>query len=226
MRGVSAGRVTQWITEGKIGPDALVGEGRGAKINAALALEQLRERLDPSQRFSTNGLSTRLADEDDPPPPPQPPPPPAPREKVAALPKTPRRVVDEIEPEQRPVRITREGETVEAGLKRHKLRQAVLQTERLEEEANLRKGLYVETAMARGAASQLSAAWLAHFDSALRDFASATAAKFGIPGREVQHLLQTEWLRLRAEIAAKHAANAKKEPPTREVDLDSPDDIQ
>jgi hypothetical protein len=57
---VSPGRVSQWISEGKIGPEALVGEGQRAKINVQLAFEHLKERLDPAQRFSTNGLSTRL----------------------------------------------------------------------------------------------------------------------------------------------------------------------
>jgi hypothetical protein len=57
---VSPGRVSQWISAGTIGPDAIVGEGQRALINVPVALEQLRLRLDPTQRFSLNGLSTRL----------------------------------------------------------------------------------------------------------------------------------------------------------------------
>jgi hypothetical protein len=57
---VSPGRVSQWISNGTIGRDALIGEGQRAKINVPLAFEHLKERLDPSQRFSINGLSTRL----------------------------------------------------------------------------------------------------------------------------------------------------------------------
>jgi hypothetical protein len=60
MCNVSAGRVSQWIAEGKIGPEALVGEGQRAKINVQLAFEHLKERLDSNQRFSLNGLSTKL----------------------------------------------------------------------------------------------------------------------------------------------------------------------
>ena len=60
MRGVSAGRVSQWISEGKISGPALVGEGRAAQINVAVATAQLRDRLDVSQRFGLNGVSTRL----------------------------------------------------------------------------------------------------------------------------------------------------------------------
>jgi hypothetical protein len=58
--GVSPQRVGQWISEGKLTDDAIVGEGRKAKINVPIALEQLKERLDPTQRFSLNGLSSRL----------------------------------------------------------------------------------------------------------------------------------------------------------------------
>lgn len=40
LAGVSPGRVPQWLTEGKIGPEALVGAGRTARINVALAMAQ------------------------------------------------------------------------------------------------------------------------------------------------------------------------------------------
>src|SRR5215813_1640879 len=46
LRNVSPGRVSQWISEGKIKPDALVGEGRKAKINVAVATRQFRDSLD------------------------------------------------------------------------------------------------------------------------------------------------------------------------------------
>jgi hypothetical protein len=212
MKGVSAARVSQWIVEGKIGPDAIV------------ATAHLIERLDPSQRFSVNGLSTRLGDEK---------PSPAPIKKVPAEPKATRRVVEAVdeltalaEKFADGVKIVREEDTVEFRLKANKLRQAVLQTELLEEEANARKRIYVETAAARGAATKLSAAWLSHFESAIRDFSTAAAGKFGVSGRDMQYLFQSEWKRLRGEIAARHAENAKKQPPTKEVDLDFPDDIQ
>lgn len=59
--GVTAGRVSQWLSEGKIGPEALVGEGRRAKIRVAIAQQQIRERTDVGQRFG-NGLGTKLDD--------------------------------------------------------------------------------------------------------------------------------------------------------------------
>jgi hypothetical protein len=59
---VSHVRVSQWIAAGQIGREAIVGEGRFARINVGVATAHLRERLDPSQRFGLNGLSTRLDD--------------------------------------------------------------------------------------------------------------------------------------------------------------------
>lgn len=56
---VSAGRVSQYISEGKLTGDALVGEGRSARINVAVARQQLRRRIDVGQRFG-NGATTRL----------------------------------------------------------------------------------------------------------------------------------------------------------------------
>ena len=56
---VSPGRVSQMIAEGKIGPDALDGEGRNARIRANLARRQIADRTDLGQRFG-NGLDTQL----------------------------------------------------------------------------------------------------------------------------------------------------------------------
>ena len=57
--GVSAGRVSQFLSEKKISGDALVGEGRCARIRVSVACQQLKRNLDISQRFG-NGITTRL----------------------------------------------------------------------------------------------------------------------------------------------------------------------
>src|SRR5437763_1968787 len=59
-RNVSPGRVTQWISAGQISGAALIGEGRGALIDEALAVDQLRRTRDVDQAHSGNGLGTRL----------------------------------------------------------------------------------------------------------------------------------------------------------------------
>lgn len=58
--GVTPGRVSQWIGEGKISGKALVGEGRSARVDAELAAAQVSARRDPGQAMG-NGLGTRLA---------------------------------------------------------------------------------------------------------------------------------------------------------------------
>ena len=57
--GVSAGRVSQFLSEKKIFGDALVGEGRCARIRVSVACQQLKRNLDISQRFG-NGITIRL----------------------------------------------------------------------------------------------------------------------------------------------------------------------
>jgi hypothetical protein len=57
---VTAGRVSQWISEGKIGPGEMIGEGRAAKIHVERAREKLKLRIDSGQRVG-NGAETRLA---------------------------------------------------------------------------------------------------------------------------------------------------------------------
>jgi hypothetical protein len=59
MIGVSAARVSQYISEGKIGPEELVGSGQRARIKVAQAKEKLNLRLDPGQR-NGNGINTKL----------------------------------------------------------------------------------------------------------------------------------------------------------------------
>jgi DNA-binding transcriptional regulator YdaS (Cro superfamily) len=60
LTGVTPARVSQWIREGKIGPDALVGAGRSARIRPDLARRQVGQRRDAAQAMA-NGLGTKLA---------------------------------------------------------------------------------------------------------------------------------------------------------------------
>ena len=56
LRNVSRARVTQWISEGKIEGDALVGEGSRAKIKVAVADMQLCRTLN----LGSNDVIDRL----------------------------------------------------------------------------------------------------------------------------------------------------------------------
>jgi hypothetical protein len=66
LSGVSAGRVSQWIAEGRIPVSAMVGEGRSARIRVDEARAALDRSLDLTQRFGANG---RVRLSDDPPAP-------------------------------------------------------------------------------------------------------------------------------------------------------------
>jgi hypothetical protein len=51
LAGVTAGRVSQWISSGELSGDALVRDGRAERINVAVARRQLGRRLAADQRL-------------------------------------------------------------------------------------------------------------------------------------------------------------------------------
>lgn len=57
--GVTPGRVSQYIAEGKIFGEAIEGEGRLARIRPEIAQAQLYKSLEPSQRLGGNGAAIR-----------------------------------------------------------------------------------------------------------------------------------------------------------------------
>jgi hypothetical protein len=61
--GVSETAVRKWISSGIIGPDALEGQGRSARIRVEIAKRQVADRRSPGQAMS-NGLDTRLGSSD------------------------------------------------------------------------------------------------------------------------------------------------------------------
>lgn len=202
MRGVSPGRVTQWITAGHIGPEALVGEGRAARIRVDVATAQLRERLDVNQRFGLNGLPTRLD---------------------AALP--PAIVIPQTSPQSPspPPEPPPPSNSTEERIKREKLRQAELATRRAEEQDRSLRGVYILAREAREETTRVAAKMFEAFDGALVDFAAALSAKYEIPARDITHLLRKEMRRVRERMAADFAARAAAEPETLD-DLETYDE--
>ena len=72
MMNVTPGRVSQYITARQIECAAIVGTGRAAMLDPAVAIKQLQLRLDDTQMATMNGLNTKLdhvfvppADDDD-----------------------------------------------------------------------------------------------------------------------------------------------------------------
>jgi hypothetical protein len=155
LKNVSAGRVSQWISEGKISADALVGEGRGAKIDVGRADADLRRNLDIGQRFG-NGLSTRLN---------------TPAVLPLAQPAAP-----VTEPSSSPTPLQPGLDPIEEQIKRERLESLQRDNRKKAEDEAARAGRYV---LSQGAAVQMgkiAATMLELFEGSLSDLASAMAA--------------------------------------------------
>ncbi len=63
LAGVGKSAVSNWIADGKLSGDALVGAGRGAMINVTVARQQLGRTLDPSQRLAQATVAGRRGTE-------------------------------------------------------------------------------------------------------------------------------------------------------------------
>jgi hypothetical protein len=189
-------RVSQWITAGLISGAAIVGEGRGAKIDAAMALKQLKERLAVDERCGENGLSTNLDWLPD---------------EIAATPAPSR---------NRPAPEAREGEDpeTEAKIKAEKLKQSKFLTLRLERDERAGRGLYMDAQEANAGMARVADDMLKIFEGAFPEFASALMANPPSSAREAIHLLRTEFRRVREQLAAVHGAQLATEAQTEEVD--------
>ncbi len=185
LTGVSAGRVSQWIAEGKLTGAALVGEGRSARINVAIAAEQLRLKLDTNQRFGLNGLTTAL---------PSPPP-------ASPVNGSPAFVFEDRG--QTPPAAAIPEDPVEARIKAEKLRQSQLVTARLEREDREARGIYMRSDDARVEMSSLAGTLFAIFEGAITNFANAISGKFELPLRDVQYALQQEFRQVRTRASEK-----------------------
>jgi hypothetical protein len=201
LLGVTAGRISQLIAEKKLRPPALVGEGRAARIVVPLARQQLKEALDPAQRFGLNGITTRLD----------------------APPAPPRAPVVAIAPIADPAPI---DDTVETKIKAEKLRQAQLMTSRLEEEDRARRGVYVEVAAVRAEMTRLVGDMLKIFEGWLPNLASDFVAEFKIPPRDALHRARKSFVRAREQASQAAAASAARQSKVVSDDETQPTSVQ
>lgn len=196
LRNVSPGRVSQWISEGKIKPSALVGEGRNAKIDVAVATLQLRSSLDVSQSAG-NGLATNLDL-------PLPVITPAPEAALPAAAAASAPVADPI---------------AEA-IKQQRLDQLRRANRQKAEEEAARSGKYIETADAVRQLGSVASQLMSVVEGSLTELATAISAKFEIPQRDVLHLLRAEFRKVRANGAKMFRDKALELPATIETELD------
>lgn len=200
---VHPSQVTKYIEKGKIGPEALVGSGRTARIRVELAKTHLRVRLDSAQRLG-NGLGTRLA--------------PAkaamPELSVPAEPFPPERADDEeTAREPRPTSPPPDGsdpenvgdDALDAEIKREKLDQLRRANRRADVEEAAEQGRYTETAAARRQLGVVAAQVLRVFEGGIPELATAFAARFEVDEREAMLLLVDQFRRLRADASEKAA---------------------
>lgn len=172
--GVSPGRVSQYIAAGKIYGDALEGEGRLARINAAVAKAQLRQTMEPSQRFGANG--------------------------AAALTSAPV-VVDtngDGADRQTPTSQIIIDPTIDE-LAQLRLRRERIKTEQAEDERQLELGRYMLTIDARREMGKAVAEAYKVMEMGIGDFAKVMAAEFGVSQHDAHHALQKAFRAVRTK---------------------------
>jgi hypothetical protein len=206
---VSPGRVSQWISAGKIKPTSLEGEGRSAKIVIAAALSDLKRSLDVSQSIGLNGFATKLNNA-----PPVEAAPPASSEQTETFAAK--------EPEPR-----RQDDTSEQ-IAQERLRQAKIQTRKAEREEALLVGRYMLREAAEAQIARTAGMVLTTVESGFNGMADALAAEFSIPRRDVLHTLNKAFRTVREAatraFAEKEAAIAKAEAEATEDEEDDQED--
>ncbi|MDP2214760.1 hypothetical protein [Phenylobacterium sp.] len=208
--GVSPGRVSQMIAEGKIDGDALAGEGRSAKVRVEVARAQLRERTDLGQRLG-NGIETRLDGAL---------PFPAGANLADPHPKAAPRLTGADDGPQPP---PAPSDQVADRLKQLKLLDAERRERQALEEDLARRGTYVRSDHSRAALVGVAQTMLNVFEGSIADLAQALATRFELPHRDVSHVLRQEFRALRARAA--EAARKKAEELPRLILESAPEDL-
>lgn len=203
---VTPGRISQYISAGIIGPDALVGEGRGARINVSKAIEQIRKRRHVGQALG-NGLLTHLAGGDTP---------------AARVPGQPAGIAVN----GNPVGADPDDVARMMPLKREDPAE-LIQLERLESERRKNRMAAVDEARSLGKLVEADAierevgkaaqATVNAFTGMAPDLANAIAAKFEVSQRDVLHLIRQVMNEKRAAIAAQMKVEATGMPEAREI---------
>lgn len=186
---VSRSRVSQYIAEGKIYGEALVGWGRGSRINRPIAQEQLRKALNIGQMLG-NGLETQLAG------------PPQPAEPT--FDQVPPQG-DESKPELPDPRVP----SIEDKLKQERLFQEQIRSRKAAEDEEARKGRFTPTEEVSASNTRIAVQMIQTFEGSLPTMAAKIASKFELPVRDVLHELRSEFTEMRSRAA--EAAREKAE---------------
>ncbi len=195
-RNVKPSRVTQWIAAKKIFGDAIVGTGRESRIRESLACQQLNRTLDSSQRLG-NGLTTRLS-----------PTSPPVRRSVEASAVSADDGFDELS-----------SPTTQDMIAEQRLIQLKRQNERdLIEDAKAR-GLLVDAKAMQAETARVVRQLVGAIEGRLGDLANTIAAEFKLPQRDVRHLLNGSFRKIRAALAQESRIAAEAKPALVDFDL-------
>ncbi|MDW9473409.1 hypothetical protein GOA69_13680 [Sinorhizobium meliloti] len=187
--GVSAGRISQYIAEGKIYGDALEGDGRTAKIRPAIARQQLQKTLEPSQRFGANGAAVL--------------------KPSAVQPNL--QLAPSDGASAPPPRLTFTDDVADQ-LAAERLRQQQITTARLEREEALEVGRYMRTDDARRQTVRAVSEAFKVMEQGIPEMAKAIAAQFGVPMHDATHALLKVFRDVRAKKAAGFRTAADEQP--------------
>lgn len=200
LTNVKPPRVTQWIEEKKIHGDALVGEGRSARIRVSLACQQLKRTLDIAQRLG-NGIGTRLDLQ----------PPASPDPAAVGAPQLP---LQQSAPVSRPP-----VDPIEDQLRREKLEEYQRKNRVAAKQEAESDGRLTDADLAQQAMGRIAAQMVGIFEGALGDIAEAVAARYDLAKRDVMHVMRASFRNVRAAAAAEMRRQGEALPNMVEIDL-------
>lgn len=188
--GVSPGRVSQYISDGKIHGPALAGEGRSARVVVSVAQQQLQRTLEPSQRFGANGAALRTV-------------PPAQHHAPPAAPKREPRRGDDAGTEK----YTPADELADLRIRRERII-----TEREERNEQLEIGRYMlATDVRREMAKAVTSAYLV-MEQGIAEMAADLSSKYELPQKDVQYALMASFRNIRTNASRSFKEKAEREP--------------
>jgi hypothetical protein len=203
LRGVHRSQVTRYVKDGKISGEALVPSDRGVKIRVEIAMAQLRERLDIGQQIG-NGIDARTSIV------------PGAMCERSAL-RSGGSLFAETDEQAGSAEAGDRDMSVEAQIKRERLRSAQFANRKAAEEEEARKGRLIETEAAQARMAGLVSQTLQAFEGGLADMATSIGERFEIPQRDVLHLLKGEFRKVCAAAAERACKKLTETPATVET---------